>query len=140
MCGVKPCPYRPLRKNPSFGAVSYTHLDVYKRQEQYLQFMQKDAAAFREELREDATKKVVTRLILMSIVEAEKIEVTEEEREEELKNMAMAYNVDVDQIKEMIGDGMTYLNKDIQLKKVIDMLYDKAKVTTVEKKEEASAE
>ncbi|MEE0741202.1 MAG: trigger factor [Emergencia sp.] len=108
--------------------------------EQYLQFMQKDAAAFREELREDATKKVVTRLILMSIVEAEKIEVTEEEREEELKNMAMAYNVDVDQIKEMIGDGMTYLNKDIQLKKVIDMLYDKAKVTTVEKKEEASAE
>ena len=107
--------------------------------EQYLQFMQKDAAAFREELREDATKKVVTRVILMSIAEAEKVEVSDEELEEELKNMAIQYNTDAEQMKKMIGeDSLPYFAKDIQLKKTIDMLYDKANVTKVEKKEEAA--
>ncbi len=106
--------------------------------EQYLQFMQKDAKEFREELREDATKKVSTRLVLMSIVEAEKVDVTEEELETELANMAVQYNMEAAQVKEMIGaDNMKFFKKDIQLKKVIDMLYDKAKVTKVEKAEEA---
>ena len=109
--------------------------------EQYLQFMQKDAKEFREELREDATKKVSTRMVLMSIVEAEKVDVTEEELEEELTNMAAAYKMDTAQVKEMIGaDNMKFFKKDIQLKKVIDMLYDQAKVTKVEKAEEAPAE
>lgn len=105
--------------------------------QQYLQFMQKDAKAFREELRADAEKKVATRLVLMSIVEAEKIEVSEEELEEELKDMAKAYNVDTDQIKTMIGEeSMPFFKKDIKLKKVINLLYDNAKITKVEKKAE----
>lgn len=109
--------------------------------EQYLQFLQKEPKDFREELREDAAKKVGTRLVLMSIVEAEKVEVSEEELETELKDMANAYNTDVEQIREMIGtDNMTFFKKDIQLKKVIDMLYDKAKVSKVEKKAEEPKE
>lgn len=109
--------------------------------EQYLQFMQKDAKEFREEMREDATKKVSTRLVLMSIVEAEKVDVTEEELEAELANMAVQYNMEAAQVKEMIGaDNMKFFKKDIQLKKVIDMLYDQAKVTKVEKAEEAPEE
>lgn len=109
--------------------------------DQYLQFLQKDAKDFREELREDAAKKVGTRLVLMSIVDAEKIEVSDEELETELKDMAAAYNVDVEQIRQMIGvDNITYFMKDIQLKKVIDLLYNSAKITKVEKKEEEPSE
>ena len=109
--------------------------------EQYLQFMQKEAKDFREELREDALKKVGTRLVLMSVVEAENIGVSEEELEEELKNMALAYNVDTEQVKTMIGeDSMPFFKKDIQLKKVIDLLYDNAEVTVVEKKAEEAEE
>lgn len=105
--------------------------------EQYLQFMQKEAKDFREELREDAAKKVGTRLVLMSIVEAEQIEVSEEELESELKDMAAAYNTDTEQVKSMIGEeGMPFFKKDIQLKKVIELLYEKAKVSKVEKKAE----
>ena len=109
--------------------------------EQYLQFMEKEMAAFREELREEATKKVVTRLVLMSIVEAEKVEVSEEELESELKDMATVYNTDVEQVRQMIGvENITYFMKDIQLKKVIDLLYEKADVKMVEPKaEEAEA-
>ena len=41
----------------------------------------------------------------------------------------------------MIGtDNLTFFKKDIQLKKVIDMLYDKAKVSKVEKKAEEPKE
>lgn len=109
--------------------------------EQYLQFMEKEMVAFREELREEATKKVVTRLVLMSIVEAEKVEVSEEELESELKDMATVYNTDVEQVRQMIGvENITYFMKDIQLKKVIDLLYEKADVKMVEPKaEEAEA-
>jgi len=109
--------------------------------EQYLQFMQKEAREFREELREDAAKKVGTRLVLMSVVEAEKVEATEEDMEREMKDMANAYNVDTEQIKTMIGEeSMPFFKKDIQLKKVIDLLYDKAQVTKVEKKAEEASE
>ena len=52
--------------------------------EQYLQFTGKDMAAFRNELRPDAERQVKTRIILMGIVEAEGIKVSQEEMEEEL--------------------------------------------------------
>lgn len=105
--------------------------------DQYMQFMQKDAKEFRDELRVDAEKKVATRLILMSIVEAEAIEVTEEDLEAELKNMAITYNMETEEVKNAIGaEGMKYFKKDIQLKKVIDLMYDKAVVTKVEAKDE----
>ncbi|MBR5315752.1 MAG: trigger factor, partial [Firmicutes bacterium] len=102
--------------------------------DQYMEFMKKDIKAIREEMMPEAEKKVGTRLVLMSIVEAEGIEVTEEDLEEELKNMAASYNMSVEEVKNAIGmEGMTFFKKDIQLKKVINMLYDKAVVTKVEK-------
>lgn len=95
--------------------------------EQYLQYVQKEPKEFREDLREDATSKVKTRLILMSIVEKEKVEVTAEELEDELNLMAIQYQTDVEQLKQMVGvENITFLQKDIQLKKVIDLLFDKA--------------
>lgn len=99
--------------------------------EQYIQFVGKDPMEFREELREEAAKKVATRIVLMSIVEAEAIEVAEEELEAELQNMADLYKTEVENIKAMIGENMDFFKKDIQLKKVIDMLYDEAKVSKV---------
>jgi len=105
--------------------------------DQYMEFMKKDAMSLREELAPEAEKKVGTRLVLMSIAEAEGVEATDEDVEEELKTMAMSYNMDIEEVRQAIGlQGMTFFKKDIQLKKVIDMLYDKAVVTEVEKKDE----
>ena len=54
---------------------------------------------------------------------------TEEEREEELKLMAAQYQMDVDKLKEIIGeDNLGFLTKDLQVKKAIDFIYDNAKV------------
>ncbi|MDD7512222.1 MAG: trigger factor [Peptostreptococcaceae bacterium] len=117
--------------------LSYQGLTV----EQYLQFMDKTMADFRNELREDAEKKVGTRLVLMSIVEKEGVTVTEEEMEEEIKKLAEVYKTEADKIKEMIGvENITFFQKDLQLRKVIDLLYDKAVVTEKAPEEKAETE
>ena len=95
--------------------------------QQYLQFTGKDMAAFRDELRPDAERQVKTRIILMGIVEAEKIQVSQEEIEEELKVMAAQYQMTADKLKEMIGvENLTFLMKDLQVKKAIEFIFDNA--------------
>ena len=94
---------------------------------QYLEFVGKDIAEFRDELKPDAERQVKTRMILMGIVEAEKIEVTEDEMEEEIKVMAIQYQTTADKIKEMIGvENLTFLEKDLKVKKAIQFIYDNA--------------
>ena len=103
---------------------------------QYLQFVQKDMKDFRKDMREEASKKVETRAILMSIVGAEDITVSDEELEKELEDMAKAYKTNAEELKKMLGaESLELFKKDIQLKKAIDMLYDEADVKKVEKKE-----
>ena len=105
--------------------------------EQYMQFVQKDMKDFRAEMREEAAKKVETRVILMSIVEKEEITVSDEELDNELEEMAKAYGIDKEEIRKMLGEeSLKFFRKDIQLKKAIDMLYAEAKITKVEKAEE----
>lgn len=117
--------------------LSYQGLTV----ENYLQYMGKDMSDLRNELKEDAAKKVGTRIVLMSIIDKEDIKVSEDEMEAELAKIAEAYKKDVDEIKNMIGiENLTYFQKDIQITKVIDMLYDNAKITEVEPKKIDSAE
>ena len=95
--------------------------------EQYLQFTGKDMAAFRNELRPDAERQVKTRIILMGIVEAEGIKVSQEEMEEELKVMAAQYQTTADMVKEKIGvENLTFLMKDLQVKKAIELIFENA--------------
>ena len=111
--------------------LSYQGLTV----ENYLQYMGKDMSEMRNELRKDAAKKVGTRIVLMSIIDKENIQVSEEEMEAELAKIAEAYKKDVKEIKNMIGiENLTYFQKDVQITKVIDMLYDNAKIKEVEPK------
>lgn len=111
--------------------LSYQGLTV----ENYLQYMGKDMSEMRNELRKDAAKKVGTRIVLMSIIDKENIQVSEEEMEAELAKIAEAYKKDVEEIKNMIGiENLTYFQKDVQITKVIDMLYDNAKIKEVEPK------
>ena len=60
-------------------------------------------------------------------VSAEKIEVSAEELDEEIKVMAIQYNTNADEIKKMLGfENLAFLQKDIQIKKAIEFIYDNA--------------
>jgi len=94
---------------------------------QYLEFTGKTMEDFRGELRPDAERQVKTRIVLTGIVEAEKLEVSEEELEEEIKVMGIQYQMPADKVKEAIGEeGLVFFKKDIQVKKAIDFIFDNA--------------
>lgn len=101
----------------------YQGLDLQK----YFQYLGKEAKDFREELREDATKKTKTRMLISAIADAEKIEVTPEELDKELELMSIQYKLEVEQIKTMLGaENFAALEKDIKMRKAVDFAFDNA--------------
>lgn len=100
--------------------------------EMYLQFIGKDLPSFKEELRGEAKEKVASRLLLLAIADAENLEVSQEEIENELQKVADAYKMDLDKVKEMIGkENLKYLEKDLRLNKAIEFIYDNGKIEEV---------
>lgn len=94
----------------------------------------------KESMREDAEKRVRANLTIEAIAEAEKIEVTDEEVNEELEKMANMYNLSVDKIKEMLGSTDPVKN-DLRMRKAVDLLVDTAvQVEKVKEPEEQPEE
>lgn len=97
--------------------------------QQYLQFMGKEIADFREEAKDDATKRVKMRMIIRAVVEAEGIEASDEEIEKEIELLAIQYGMEAKQVKEMIGTAnLSLIGKDVQMKKAVDFIFDNAVV------------
>ncbi|GLB58405.1 trigger factor [Cytobacillus sp. NCCP-133] len=94
--------------------------------ELYFQFSGQDEAALREQMKEEAEKRVRVNLTLEAIAKAENIEVTDEEATEELNKMAETYKMSVDQMKQAIGS-LEGLKADLQIKKAIDFLVENSK-------------
>lgn len=94
--------------------------------ELYKQFSGQTEEALREQMREDAEKRVRVSLTLEAIVKAENIEVTEEEVNAELEKMAETYNMSVDDLKSILGslDNVKY---DLQMNKAIELLVETSK-------------
>ncbi|WP_027409498.1 trigger factor [Anoxybacteroides tepidamans] len=93
----------------------------------YYQFSGQDEAALREQMKEDAEKRVRVSLTLEAIAKAENIEATEEEVNAELEKMAEAYNLSVDKIKELLGN-LDVVKEDVKFRKVVDFLVENSKV------------
>lgn len=104
--------------------VQYQGLSI----EQYFQFTGMDAQKFIESLRPQAIKRIQSRLVLEAVVKAENIEVSEEELEKELTEMASMYKMELEKIKEMIDDKQReQMVADIAVQKAVDFLADSAK-------------
>jgi trigger factor len=95
--------------------------------ELYYQFSGQDEAALREQMKEEAEKRVRATLTLEAIAKAENIEVTEEEINKELEEMAKMYNLEVEKLKSMLGS-LEGLKEDLKLRKAIDFLVENSKV------------
>lgn len=95
----------------------------------YYQFSGTSEEALREQMKEDAGKRVRTNLVLEAIVEAENIEVSEEEIDAELNKMAEMYKMEVEQIKQMLAmqGGNDAVAADLKVRKAIDFLVDNSK-------------
>ncbi|UQD52924.1 trigger factor [Bacillus methanolicus] len=92
----------------------------------YFQFSGQDESALREQMKEEAEKRVRVALTLEAIAKAEKIDATDEEVNEELQKMAEMYNMSVEDIKKAIGS-LEGIKGNIQNRKTIDFLVENSK-------------
>ncbi|MCC9088102.1 trigger factor [Bacillus pumilus] len=91
--------------------------------ELYFQFSGQDEDALKEQMKEDAAKRVKSNLTLEAIAAAEDLQVSDEEVEEELSKMAEAYNMPVENIKQAIGS-TDAMKEDLKVRKAIDFLVE----------------
>lgn len=91
--------------------------------EMFYQFTNSDETALKDQMREEALKRVSSRLLLEAIKDAEKIEVTEEETEKEAEELAKKYNMDKEEFLKLFG-GLEMVKYDLEMRKAIDVLKD----------------
>ena len=95
--------------------------------EQYFQFTGMTAEKMLEEMRPQAEKSIKTRLVLEAIVKAENIEVSDERVEEELTKMAEAYQMEVEKLKEFMGENeKKQIKEDLAVQKAITLLVNES--------------
>ncbi|MYL44880.1 trigger factor [Virgibacillus halodenitrificans] len=95
--------------------------------EMYSQFSGQDVDALKEQMKEDAEKRVKTNLTLEAIVENEDLEVSEDDLNAELENMASMYGTDIEQLKQMLGGNTDALKGELKMRKAIDFLVENSK-------------
>ncbi|OYS18975.1 trigger factor [Lactobacillus taiwanensis] len=82
-------------------------------------------AQLREQLAKGAAERVKTNLVLEAIVAEEKLDATDDEIKQEIKDLAHDYNMDEKVVRRSLSDDM--LKHDIAIRKAIDLVADKAK-------------
>jgi trigger factor len=92
----------------------------------YFQFSGQDEQALRAQMKEDALKRVRINLTLEAIANAENIEVSDEEAEEEINKMTTTYNMSADAIKNALG-GLDTVKSDVRIRKAVEFLVQNSK-------------
>ncbi|SFJ42818.1 trigger factor [Thermoflavimicrobium dichotomicum] len=89
----------------------------------YLEFTGQEEEKIREQFKADAEKKVRADLVLEAIAKAENIEVTDEEVEQEINQLAEQMERDVEEIRRWLGEGgVERIKEQLITKKTIDLL------------------
>ena len=95
--------------------------------EQYMQFTGMNPQKMVEELKPQALKRIQSRLVLEAVVAAENIEVSEEEFDKEIENIASMYNMESDKFREMISENeKKQIELDIAVQKAVDLVVEAA--------------
>ena len=95
--------------------------------EQYFQFTGMTAEKMIEEMRPQAERRIRTRLVLEAVVKAENIEVSDERIDEELQKMADAYQMEVEKLKEFMGENeKAQMKEDIAVQDAVTFIADSA--------------
>ena len=95
--------------------------------EQYLQFTGSTMEAVQEQMKPQALKRIQSRLVLEKVAEVENLEVTEEKLNEEIKNMAGMYKMEVEKFQELIGEyEKEQMKKDLAVQEAVTFLAENA--------------
>ena len=108
--------------------LSYQGLNL----EQYLKMIGKTEEEMRKEYEPQATEAIKSRLVLEAIINAEKIEVVEEEIKAKMEEMANNYGKKVEELSEN-ENLKKYLEEGIKSEKALEFIVENAKFTAAKK-------
>ena len=113
--------------------------------DQYMQFSGMTIDKLKEQVRPEAVTRIQSSLVLEQIAKDENIEITEEEIEAELQKMSEMYGMDVDKLKEYMGDSeKESMKRDLAVQKAIEVIMDnvkeRAKAKTKQDKDDEATE
>lgn len=109
--------------------------------EQYMQMTGMTQDALTAQMRPEAEKRIKTRLALEAVAAAENIKATAKELDQEIENMAAMYQMEVDKIKDMIGDAeKEQISQDLAVQKAVDFVVKNAVEVEPEKEDKEGKE
>ncbi|MBO4235879.1 MAG: trigger factor [Firmicutes bacterium] len=113
--------------------------------QQFLQFTGGSIEDMMNEMRPDVEKRVASRILLRSIADQEKLEVTDEDLDKELSRMAEIYSspekkYDAEEMRKLLGAEIDNFKKDVIITKTIDYIYDNSNIKKVKKEEKKEKE
>lgn len=95
--------------------------------DQYFKFTGMNAQTLKEQLKPQALKNIQSRLVLEAVIAAENIEVSDDELNAEIEKMASMYQMEVDKVKELLGDSeKENIKKDLAAQKAVEFVTDAA--------------
>ena len=89
--------------------------------EMYYQFTQSDEKALHDQMEKEAYEHILYRLTLEEILKLEKIEVSDQEVEEEIKSLAEKYSMKEEELLKALGS-KEMVKYDLEMRKVIEVL------------------
>lgn len=95
--------------------------------EVYQQFTGKSKDDIKEDIKPQAEERVKLNAILAAIIEEEKLAVSDEELETELKTIAEYYQKELDEVKEIFEGNMSRIENDLLTRKAVDLVKDNLK-------------
>ncbi len=105
--------------------------------EMYCQLTGKTEDDLKADMKDDAVRRVSSRLIVKAIADKEGITASDEDVENELVDMAAEYGMDVETFKKFFPESNNkYIKQDLRLRKAVEFCYAQAKITDVELKPE----
>ena len=90
--------------------------------EQFYQLTNSSEDKLREEYKDEALKRIKNRLIIEKIIEVEKIEVTDEEVEAKVEELATKYNMTKEEVKKQYDNNLDYISYDLKVTRVFDII------------------
>ena len=96
--------------------------------EQYLQMLNKTEEEFRKEYEPQAVEAIKSRLMLEAVIKAEKIEATEDEVVEKMKEMAKNYGKENDEEFLKNENVKKYIKNGLESEKALEFLVKNAKM------------
>ena len=97
--------------------------------DQYMQYTGMTMEKLKDQFRPQAERNLKTRLVLEEVAKAENIQVSEEAVDAEIKKMADAYKIALEQMKEYLGDAeKENITMDLKVQEAVDFLVAEAKL------------